>query len=396
MNIGVFFGSRSPEHDISIITGQLIIAGLRDLGYAVVPVYLSKKGEWLIGEKLGKLETFTDPERKFDPQKYNKYYLDLEEGVGKLVFKKKAFAGKKITIDLAFPAFHGSFGEDGSIQGFFEMVNLPYVGCGVTASAIAMDKVLTKQFYLQHGIATTKFIYFTKSEWDSGKDAICEKIKHEFEGAVVVKPARLGSSIGIAKVRDKNCRDLEFRIEVALHYDEKVIVEEAVEDLMDVTCCVIGNDHPTPSFLQESVFASELFNFEEKYLKEGGAGFGKGGGSIVIPARLSAAVSKEIQELAVRIFKDLECRGIARVDFLYDKHRGKYYANEVNPLPGTLYHHLWKASGLELPELLQKLLDLALERHEAKQKINHVFESDILRSVNSKKLGFKKGQGSAT
>lgn len=390
MNIGVFFGSRSPEHDISIITGQFIISGLRDLGYQVVPVYLSKKGEWLLGEELGTLKTFTDPEIKIDLKKFGKYYLDLEGSIGKLVFKKKGTFGKSMAIDLAFPAFHGTNGEDGTIQGLFEIFDLPYVGCDVTSSAIAMDKVLTKQLYEHHHIPTTKFIYFTRTEWVKNKEILCEQIRKEFEGAVFVKPARLGSSIGIAKVTDNSRKDLEYRIEVALHYDEKVLVEEAVENLMDVTCCVMGNEQPIPSFLQESVFDSELFDFEEKYLKEGGTQLGKAQNKLVIPARLDAKISWEIQDMAVKIFKLFGCSGITRVDFLYDNKTGKYFANELNPLPGTLYHHLWKASGINLGELLQKLIGFAKERSEMRHKVTSTFESDLLKITNSQKLGLKK------
>lgn len=385
-NIGVFFGSQSPEHDVSIITGQLIIAGLKGLGYPVVPVYITKQGKWMIGEHLGEMKIFTNPSLTLPLKGEGKWWLDMEESVGKMVFKKKGLAGKTVTIDIAFPALHGSFGEDGTIQGLFEMLGLPYVGCDVTSSVLAMDKALTKQMYEQHHIPTTKFIYFFKEDWVSDKTRIISQIKNELRWPVFVKPVHLGSSIGMAKVKMEDLKGLQHRIEVALYYDHKVLVEEGVENLMDVTCCVIGNETPQASLLQESVFAAELFDFEEKYLKQGGAQTGKAVDNVIIPARLDEDTTKQIQDMAKQIYKILGCSGIARVDFLYDKQTKKFFANEVNPLPGTLYHHLWKASGLELPELLEKLIKFAQEKYEQKRQINLTFQSSILQHLNSKKL----------
>lgn len=392
MNIGVFFGSRSPEHDVSIITAQLIISGLKGLGYTVIPVYISQKGEWLIGEELGSLKNFTDPASStLKNSKFKQYYIDLEKTNSKLVFKPKGLLAKKeLVIDLAFPALHGSYGEDGTIQGLFEMFNVPYVGCDVPSSAIAMDKVLTKQMYKQHGVATTKFIYFEQPEWEQDKEKIIQRIRQELTWPVFVKPARLGSSVGIAKIKEKEGKDLEFRLEVALHYDSKVIVEESVENLMDVTCCVIGNGEPIPSLLQESVFQSDLFDFEEKYLKDGGAQLGKSQSGLVIPARLDAETTQAIQKAAITAYKIFGCSGIARVDFLYNKITRDFFANEINPLPGTMYHHLWKASGIEFDALLKKLIQYAEEKHRQKQKVTYTFESKLLHQLNSTKLQSRK------
>ncbi len=394
-NIGVFFGSQSPEHDVSIITGQMAISGLKKLGYQVTPVYITKQGQWMIGEDLGSLKLFTDPNNKPEQlSQYKKYYLDLEKSVGKLVFRKKGLMDKTVIIDLAFPALHGSFGEDGTIQGLFEMLGVPYVGCDVTSSALSMDKALTKQMYQAHNVPTAKFVYFYKNDWEERKSEILNQIISDLKWPVFVKPVHLGSSIGIAKVKEKNLKDLEFRIEVALHYDNKVLVEEGVENLMDVTCCVLGNIETNlkASQLQESVFSSELFDFEEKYLKDGGAQLGKNESGLVIPARLDEEITKKIQETAKQVFAALGCSGIARVDFLFNKQTKEVFANEVNPLPGTLYHHLWKASGLELEDLLKELVKLAEEKYEQKRKVIFTFESNILKQLNGSKLASKKLQ----
>ena len=207
---------------------------------------------------------------------------------------------------------------------------------------------------------------------------------------VIVKPARLGSSIGITKAKTE--KDLEFAIEVALHYDEKVIVEICVTNLMDVTCCVIGNDKPIASALQESVFGDDLFSYKDKYLEDGGAQLGNAKNSIVIPARLDGPTTKKVQDIAKQVYKLIGCSGIARVDFLYDTQTKEIYANEVNTLPGTIYHHLWKASGIELPELLTKLIEYAEERYEQKNLFTHTFKSDLLKFANSVKLQVKGGK----
>ncbi|MDE2312044.1 MAG: D-alanine--D-alanine ligase [Patescibacteria group bacterium] len=391
MNIGVFFGSGSPEHDISIITGELVIGGLKKLGYRVTPVYITKAGKWMVGEELGSLKMFTDPNKKVDQEsKFQEYYLDLEESAGKLVFKKKGVMGKSIIVDLVFPALHGSYGEDGTLQGLFEMFGVPYVGCDVPASALAMDKALTKVVMKDAGVPTTKFISFTKADWQADKSKIKNQVIGQLSFPVFIKPVHLGSSIGIAKVKPGDDQDLEFRIEVALHYDNKVLVEEGVQEVMDVTCCVIGNDELQTSALQESVFSNDLFDFSDKYLNEGGAQLGKAQSGLVIPARLDDQTTTAIQEAAKIVYRALGCSGIARVDFLFDKQSRKFYANEVNPLPGTLYHHLWKKSGLELDQLLQKLVQFAEEKYKQKRSVNFTFESDVLKRLNLQKLGKNK------
>ena len=394
--IGVFFGSQSPEHDISIITAELIIAGLKGLEYNVVPVYITKKGQWMIGEELGdmkylvnNLSGLSGTLSSSGEGKFSKYYLDLEQSVGKIVFKKKGLMGKSVSIDLAFPALHGSFGEDGAIQGLFEMLGVPYVGCDVPSSAIAMDKALTKIVMKDAGVPTTKFVHFIKVDWEINRELEMQRIRG-LAFPVFVKPVHLGSSIGIGKAKDE--KELQEKIEVAFYYDHKILVEEAVNDVMDVTCCVIGNETLTASQLQESLYNKDMFGFEEKYLKEGGAQTGKSQSSLVIPARLDEVITKAIQETAKQVYKALGCSGIARVDFLFDKQLKKFFANEVNPLPGTLYHHLWKASGIEFGQLLQKLITFAEENNKQKKEINSTFESSVLTSLGSAKLKSSKLQ----
>ena len=384
-SIGVFFGSRSPEHDISIITGQLIISGLHSLGYPVVPVYIDKHGDWFAGKKLGNIEFFKSPNRNFSGTEG--YALDMQASQGRLALRRGGLFSKTLEIDIAFPALHGRMGEDGTIQGLFEMANVPYVGCGVLASALSMDKVLTKEYFQLHGIPTPEFVPFMRREWDAYRQKILRRIEAELRYPMFVKPARLGSSIAIERVTDRE--NLERAIEVALHYDDKAFVENGVEHMADITCAVLGNtggnEDPEASLLQESAYTEGLFSYEDKYLNKGGAQLGKAKDAIIIPAQVPEAATEKMRALAVDVFKKFECSGIARADFLYDRKADEIFTTEINTLPGTLYHHLWKASGVSLDDLLARLISLAGERHRHAQEVTTTFESDILAQAGTPK-----------
>jgi D-alanine-D-alanine ligase len=230
-------------------------------------------------------------------------------------------------------------------------------------------------------------VSFNKKQWDESSAEIMNSIQGKLNWPVIVKPARLGSSIGIAKA--KNRKELELAVEIALHYDSAVLVEKCIEDLMDVTCAVIGNEEPKASLLQESLFRDELFSYQDKYLVDGGAQLGSAESNIVIPARLDEATTKGIQEASLKIFKALGCSGIARFDFIYDKQEKCFYALEINTIPGTLYSHLWEKSGLNLKELLTELIYSAEERYALKKKLILNFDSNILDFVGSAKLKIK-------
>lgn len=385
MNIGVFFGSRSPEHDVSIITAELVISELKKIkDYSVTPVYLSKKREWFIGDNLGELKFFRNGNIEEELKKLPKFYIDLEKSKDRLFFKGKNFFGKSVQIDLAFPAFHGANGEDGTMQGLFEIFNIPYVGCRVAASAVAMDKVLTKLIYLSQGIPTADFVFFSKSDWEEDKEKLISSIRSKLQFPLFIKPPRLGSSVGIS--RAKNEKELEFGIEVALHYGETVLVENGVNNLKDLTCAIIGNEALTASEVQESSFEGIFFNYEEKYLNEGGAQTGNARKKIIIPAEIDRETTELVKNTAKKIYRLIGAAGMARIDFLYDEKEKKLYASEINTIPGTLYHHLWKASGLELGDLIKKLIGYAAETHKNKNNIQYIFESEILKYANLMKL----------
>jgi D-alanine-D-alanine ligase len=388
--IGVFFGSRSPEHDISILTAMLVISNLKAINYDVVPIYITRDGQWLTRKDFDNIGVFENKDN-LNSSSCTTLILDLSKSNGRMVLKENKTFGKEIIIDIAFPCFHGLNGEDGTIQGWFEMLQIPYIGCDVASSAVSMNKVLTKRMMVSSGIPTPKFVEFSKFNYENYREQALKEIKESLKLPVFVKPPHLGSSIGISKVDSWD--DLESKIDLALYYDDQVLIEEGVADMMDVTCCVIGNHDTTASQLQASSYSKDFFSYEDKYLNNGGAQTGEDKQSIIIPAPISDKLTSYITQTAKEVFRVLGCSGIARVDFLINQTTGQFYVNEVNTMPGTIYSHLWKESGIPTKELIVKLIGYALDRHQSKQDINTVFTSGIISSINSQKLGNKLSGG---
>lgn len=381
LNIGVFFGSRSPEHDISIITAQMIIETLNKIDkYKVIPIYIDKKGKLLISEKLASIDFFRKSDFEKNLDKIDDFLLDIDGSKGFLKFypkKKGIFSGAEpIIINVAFPALHGSYGEDGTIQGLFEMLNVPYVGCGVLASALAMDKIISREILGKRGFLIVQNVWFGKDEFNKDKEQILREIEQKIPYPLFVKPNRLGSSIGVSKVNNR--KELEFAIEVVFQFDEKVIIEEAVQNLMEVNCAVIGNDELIASLPEQPLYKQTFQTFEEKYLTKGGT-IKKGTKRNIIPAPLPKEKLEEIQDLSKKAYRVLGCSGISRVDFLVDMNLMKIYINELNTLPGTLQFHLWEASGISKDQLVNKLINYALERFNENKKFIYAFGSDLLK-----------------
>ena len=383
LNIGVFFGSRSLEHDVSIITAQMIIDVLKKSDkYNAIPVYLDKKGSWFISSSLGDVKFFRRPEFEKELDKIGDFLLDLDASKGFLKFqpkRKKLFSRSNIIIiDVAFPAFHGSFGEDGTIQGLFEILNIPYVGCGVLASALVMNKIVSRKILEKEGFLIVNNLWFCKNEFERRKkEEIFKEIEQKLSYPLFVKPNRLGSSIGISKVN--NQKELDFAIEVVFQFDEKVIIEEAVQNLMEVNCAVIGNDDLVVSLPEQPSYKQEFQTFEEKYLTKGGT-IKKGAKKNIIPAPLPKEKLEEIQKLSKKAYRALSCSGISRVDFLVDTKTMNIYINELNTLPGTLQFHLWEASGVSREDLINKLIDYGLEHFNNNKKFIYAFGSNLLSS----------------
>src|SRR3989344_1598638 len=335
--VAVIFGGQSTEHDVSIITALASVIKPLELTkqYKVEAVYIAKDGSWYWDEKLKDIKLYQSGEIDDFMRKASKIHLLFDNGL--TLVKSSQFAGRKMykKIGVVFPAMHGTHGEDGELMGLLEMADVPYVGCDFRSSTVAMDKVLAKQVTESVGIPSTPWVWFYASELSSPRK-IMESIKH-LKYPLFVKPAHLGSSIGISKVEDE--KGVMNALEVAIHYDDKVIIEQGVSNLIEVTLPIMGNNEPLPALLERPLTKPEdFFDFDTKYLQAGkkGKGNAKAGaqGYSEIPAQLPTVLYKKAEQTGLDIYKALGCSGIARVDMLIDSKVGKVYFNEVNPLPG--------------------------------------------------------------
>lgn len=377
--IAVIFGGRSTEHDVSIITALASVIKPLEMTkqYDVKAVYIAKDGSWYCSDKLKDIKLYQSGELKGLLAKEPKLRLFFDDGL-KLVRSKKLSA-KAINIDIVFPAMHGTHGEDGELMGLLEMAGVPYVGCSVAASAVAMDKVLSKLVTKGAGIPSTPWLSLDSNNI-TGADI--KHISKEMKYPLFVKPAHLGSSIGITRVEKES--ELMNALEVAAHYDDKIIVEQGVNNLVEVTLPIMGNEDPTPAYLEQPLTSAEdFFDFDTKYMQGGkkGKGSAKAGaqGYSEIPADLPKDLYNKAENVGLNVYRTLGCSGIARVDMLIDSKAGEVYFNEVNPLPGGLYAHNWAKKGLSNVELVKKLVELAEERWDNRQQKETVFTTSYLK-----------------
>ena len=372
--IAVIFGGRSAEHDVSIITAYIpIIESLVTTGqYDIIPVYIAKDGSWYSDPAMTGLSYFKSSDLESKLSKQKKLQLSFDKGL-KLIWP--GITGKSVQIDVAFPAMHGTFGEDGSLMGLLRMANVPFVGCDMFASAVAMDKVLTKQLLSAEHIPTPPYVWFLKHEWETKRNDCIKKVA-ALAYPVFVKPVHLGSSIGIAKVKQSD--ELENAIEVAFHYDDKVLVEEGVNNLIEVTLPIMGNGELRLAAIERPLNKGDFFDFGDKYLKGGKKGGGANSEYSEIPAKIDEGLARQVREFGERTYRVLGCAGTARVDFLIDETRKQVYVIEVNTLPGSLYHHNWRKVGVSGVELVSTLIGLAEERFAAQKNVTYTFQSDIL------------------
>ena len=384
--VAVFFGGRSAEHDVSIITALASVIKPLELTrkYKVEAVYIAKDGAWYWDDKLKDIKLFTSGAIKDYLAKAQPVAVQFDGGLTLV----KPNGLRKITkkIDIAFPAMHGTYGEDGALTGLLDMSGVPYVGCGVSSSAVSMDKVLAKQLAVANDIPVSNFLTFVKADLRREPDQAVKSITVSLKYPLFIKPAHLGSSIGISRATTET--ELRNALEVAAHYDDRIIVEEAVNNLIEVTLPIIGNDQPRPALLERPMTQSEdFFDFDTKYMqggKKGGKG-GKGGegnegaqGYSQIPAELPGDLYASAEAVGLRVYKALGCSGIARVDLLIDSRSKKVYFNEVNPLPGGLYAHNWAKAGVSGVDLVQQLIILAKDRHAQRQSLATSFSTSYL------------------
>ncbi|MCU1270479.1 MAG: D-alanine--D-alanine ligase [Acidobacteriaceae bacterium] len=385
LRVGILFGGRSGEHEISLLSAASVFKAIDQNKYEVVPIGITKDGRWLTSsdaERLlhGKPLESERQLRAGDPEATSAAAV-LQSGESVVVppephkssmtaFQTDApvrrASDRAINVDVIFPVLHGTFGEDGTIQGLLELADIPYVGAGVLGSAAGMDKDIMKSLFRAAGLPIVKHVSVLRSEWESFPKKVQKLVETKLKYPVFVKPANLGSSVGISKARDR--KELSPAIEEAAKFDRKIVIEEGVggkkNKAREIECSVLGNDKPEASVPGEIVPSAEFYDYSAKYLDEGS--------QLIIPAKLTKAETKKVQALAIAGFRAVDCSGLARVDFLMDPKSRKIYLNEINTMPGftsiSMYPKLWAASGVTYAELISRLIQLGLDRHAEKKR----------------------------
>jgi D-alanine-D-alanine ligase len=378
LRIGVLYGGRSGEHEVSLASAAAVFANLDRTRYEPVAIRIEKDGRWALADKppLATSAAEVIEQSRVEAARQIRTGREVhlvsrpsEETI--LSIKRAPEASPEPTeasvtglhLDVIFPVLHGPYGEDGTIQGLLELANVPYVGAGVAASAVGMDKALMKVLFSAHGLPVCDYQVVLRREWERQRDTIAADLERRLRFPMFVKPANLGSSVGISKAKDQ--AGLREAMDVAGAYDRKIIVEAAVPNAREIECGVLGNDEPQTSVPGEVIPSREFYDYEAKYLDEGS--------KTVVPADLSAPVADEIRRLSVAAFQAIDCAGMARVDFLLSRPGGAIVLNEVNTIPGfttiSMYSKMWEASGVSYPALIDRLVELALERHAAKQQL---------------------------
>ena len=388
LRVGILFGGRSGEHEVSLLSAASVLQAIDKEKYDVVPIGITKDGHWLTAsdaENLLQGKLIIEPRqlRAGDPETtqpaavlaHGEAVVVPPEPVhresGFVPFQTDAALTRRasdraINVDIIFPVLHGTFGEDGTIQGLLELADIAYVGAGVLGSAAGMDKDIMKSLFIAAGIPIVKHVTILRSAWEKDSRKVQKLVESKLRYPVFVKPANLGSSVGISKAHDR--KELGPAIEEAAKFDRKIVIEQGVggksNKAREIECSVLGNDEPVASLPGEIVPIKEFYDYRAKYLDEGS--------ELIIPARLNKAETKKVQELAIRCFQAVDCSGLARVDFLMDPLTRKIYLNEINTMPGftaiSMYPKLWGASGLKYVDLIDRLIEFGLERHADKKR----------------------------
>jgi D-alanine-D-alanine ligase len=388
LRVGILFGGRSGEHEVSLLSAASVLSAIDKEKYEVVPIGITKEGRWLTAEHAENLlegKPIHEPRhlRAGDPETTpGAAVLAQGESVvvppepvhrdhGLVPFQSDAGLARRasdraINVDVIFPVLHGTFGEDGTIQGLLELADIPYVGAGVLGSAAGMDKDIMKSLFIASEIPIVKHVTILRDAWEKEPKKAQKLVESKLKYPVFVKPANLGSSVGISKVHNR--KELGPAIDEAAKFDRKIVIEQGVggtkEKAREIECSVLGNDEPVASVPGEIVPSKEFYDYTAKYLDEGS--------QLIIPAKLTKAETKRVQELAVKAFQAVDCSGLARVDFLMDPKTRKIFLNEINTMPGftsiSMYPKLWAASGLAYADLIDRLIHLGIARHEDKKK----------------------------
>jgi D-alanine-D-alanine ligase len=358
IRVGVIFGGRSGEHEVSLASARSVMAAMNKEKYEVVPIGITKSGRWIArGDPMAALEAgISGAEQPMallgDP---------TEKGLIPLEGSHEVANSGRIEVDVIFPVLHGPYGEDGTVQGLLELADIPYVGAGVLGSALGMDKAVMKDVFKAHGLPLVESLVYLRRDLDQEQERIEEETERTLGYPCFVKPANLGSSVGVSKVHDRT--ELGPALILAAAYDRKIVVEQGI-DAREIECSVLGNDSPIASIPGEVIPCNEFYDYDAKYIDDES--------ELIIPADLPDVLTQQVRRLAVEAFLAVDCAGMARVDFLVDRKTMHVYVNELNTIPGftsiSMYPKLWEASGLPYPELIDRLIDLAIERHEEKKR----------------------------
>ena len=388
--VAMMFGGKTVEHEVSVISGIQALKAMDTDKYEVIPVYLTKENDMYIGSDIGNIKAYRDIPALL--KKSQKVIMANDGGRVKLIpYPPKVFGAKPVEIDVAFPVVHGTNVEDGALQGYLKTVGIPFVGPDVTASAISMDKAVTKVVLKEAGVPVLDANVYTMADYED-PEGIADDIEMTFGYPVIIKPVNLGSSvgIGIAKSRD----ELIDAIDDAFRYAARIMAEHAISKLREINCAVLGDENEAEaSECEEPLTSGDILSYEDKYVSGGGKKGGskgrsgsKGAGmanlSRKIPADLSPEKREEIRELAVKAFKALGCNGVSRIDFMIDEEEDKLYFNEINPIPGSLSFYLWEPVGVPYKELLDRMIQLALRRTRIEESLTFTFDTNILKTAD--------------
>ncbi len=390
-NLVIAFGGTSPEHEVSVLSAMQVIACLEDSEFNLVPLYITKSGNWLTGKKLLDLEGYKDIPRLESEATQCAF---VKDNSGRTLLKEQSKAGffakpQSYPVYAVLCAFHGSDGENGSFQGICETFNVPYSGSTVLASSIGMNKVKAKELCVANDIPVTTGVDFYESDWEKDQDAIIKEAE-ALSYPLIVKPCSLGSSIGVAKAPNKD--ELIEAVEVAFRYDAHLLIEEAINPLMEINCSVLGStEECRASVCERPLGSAEILSFQDKYQSGDEANKGMASADRIIPADISSELTEEIRELSMRIFKTFGASGVARLDFLVNANTKKVYFNEINTIPGSFSFYLWEKSDISFNELINELIEIAMLNHQRKNGRILSYETNLLNEKAAKGIkGLKK------
>ena len=387
--LGLIFGGRSVEHEVSIITAIETINHMNKDKYEIIPIYISKQGLLYTGDILFDLEAYKDMKELMKKVTQITIVNDGEK-VNLIRYPMKKFGENTInTIDVAFPVMHGTNGEDGTIQGYLELINVPYIGCDILSSSIGMDKIIMRKVLKESGLPVLDYVTFYSMDYMKDEEKYLNQIKEKLKFPVIVKAGNLGSSVGIKKAKDE--KELEEAIEFSMQFSDRIIVENAVVNLKEINCSVMGDMvDAEPSECEAPVSTDEILSYTDKYLG-GSKTEGMAASDKKLPADISRETRDKIRKLAVETFKVLGCSGVSRVDFLLDKDTNDIYINEINTIPGALSYYLWEATNKTFEQEIDELVELAYKRQKKKKKRVYSYDQNILALVSNGKFKGSKG-----